>query len=140
MKKLTRMFFAFALPLLLATTAPAVEGVKGVTVRPAQEKAKVEGCKVAKPGDYEIAVGDLIELDYTYPIVPTALPNKAEFTITLIGAVVGSPIGTRLVTTPKMVGASTIAFYFDAKKEGEDTVTLKIDTATYVYNFKVVKK
>ena len=42
--------------------------------------------------------------------------------------------------TPKLVGTGTIAFYFDAKKEGEDTVTLMIDGAEYTYKFKVVKK
>jgi hypothetical protein len=33
-----------------------------------------------------------------------------------------------------------LQFFFDAKKEGEDTVTIKIDGAEYVYKFKVVKK
>jgi hypothetical protein len=114
--------------------------VDGRTVRPALDEAKVQGCKIAKPGDYEVTVGDLIELDYTYPIVPAAIPRKAECKQTLLGAVAKSPLGFRTVTTPRLAGTGTVAFYFDAKKEGEDTISLIIDGAEYAYKFKVVKK
>jgi hypothetical protein len=127
-------FIALAPRLAFAT-----DGVKGQTVRPVQVDAKVKGCKIAKPGDYEVNPGDLIELDYTYPVVPQAIPKKVDFKQTLIGAVAPSPLGIRSVSTPDLVGTGTIAFYFDAKKLGKDIVTLIIDGDEYVYRFTVVK-
>jgi hypothetical protein len=124
----------------LLSMVKAVDGVEGTTVRPKQEEAKVKGCKIAIPSDYEVTVGDLIELDYSYPVVPATIPMKVDFKQTLLGVVGKSPLGFRQVVVPKMVGAETIAFYFDAKKEGEETVTLLIDGAEYTYKFKVTKK
>lgn len=115
-------------------------GTEGTTIRPRLEEAKVKGCKIASPGEYKVSVGDLIELNYTYPIVPTAIPKKMSHTITAGGAVVKSSLGFRRVVAPKLVGAGTIAFYFEAKAAGEDTVTLTIDDAEYQYKFKVGKR
>jgi hypothetical protein len=140
MRKFVCVIVACVTTALIASPATAQEGVDGTTVRPMLDKAKVAGCKIAKPGDYEVTVGDLIELDYTYPVAPTVIPKKVDFKQTLIGAVAKSPLGFRTVTTPKLVGTGTIAFYFEAKKEGTDTVTLIIDGAEYGYKFKVVKK
>jgi hypothetical protein len=120
--------------------AKAAVFIGDTTVRPIQVKAKVEGCQIAKPGDYEVKVGDLIELNYTYPVVPAAMPNKVFYKQTIIGAIAISPLGFRRVIVPEMIGTVTIAFYFEAKKEGEETVALIIDDAEYVYKFKVVKK
>lgn len=125
---------------MLALASTVSFGLDGTTVRPVQEKAMVAGCKIAKPGTYEVAVGDLIELDYTYPVVPPAIPQKVKFNQTTTGAVAKASLGFRKVTTPKLVGTETIAFYFDAVKVGTETVTLIIDEAEYTYQFKVVKK
>lgn len=118
----------------------ATDGVNGTTVRPVLDNAQVAGCKIAKPGDYDVKVGYLIELDYTYPVTPAAIPKKVEFKQTLAGAIAPSPLGIRAIETPKLVGVGTIGFYFEAKKEGEDTVTLIIDGKEYAYKFKVAKK
>ncbi len=83
MSKVGSVLLACAVAVL-ATTAWATDGVKGTTVRPAQEKAKVDGCRIARPGNYTVAVGELIELDYTYPVVPAAIPKKVEFKQTLV--------------------------------------------------------
>jgi hypothetical protein len=123
--------------LLCATYAQAVNGVVGTTVRPPLAAAKVKGCQVAKPGDYTVEVGDLIELDYSYPVVPDSSPIKVDFKQTLLGNVVKSPLGFRTVTTPPLVGASTIAFYFEAKKAGTETVTLIVDGDEYTYRITV---
>lgn len=124
----------------MLSMAVALDSVEGTTVRPRLEAAKVKGCKIAAPGDYQVNVGDLIELDYTYPVVPAAIPKKVAYQQTLTGAVAKSAMGFRTVTIPRLVGAGTIACYFDAKQAGEETVTLIIDDAEYVYKFKVVKK
>ena len=123
-----------------AATADGLEGPVGIVVRPAQEEAKVKGCRIATPGHYEINVGDLVELDYTYPVVPDAIPKKLDHRQTGTGAVAKSPLGFRTVVSPKLLGGGTVAFYFDAKKEGEETVTLLIDGTEYKYTFKVAKK
>jgi hypothetical protein len=123
-----------------AATADGLEGPVGLVIRPAQEEAKVKGCRIATPGHYDVNVGDLIELDYTYPVVPAAIPKKLDHKQTGVGAVAKSPVGFRTVVSPKLLGGGTVAFYFDAKKEGEETVTLIIDGAEYQYTFKVAGK
>jgi hypothetical protein len=140
MKKPTWVMFICVAAALFAAVAVAADGVKGRTVRPLQEKAKVAGCKIAKPGSYEVAVEDLIELDYTYPVVPTAIPNKVDHKQPASGSVVKSELGFRTVSTPRLLGTGTIAFYFEAKKEGEDKITVIIDENEYEYTFKVVKR
>ena len=122
-----------------AFTSDTVRGVRGTIFRPAPTQARVEGCKIAEPGAYEVKVGDLIELDYSYPIHPNAMPEKVSHRIARRGAVAKSRLGIRQVRTPKRLGSGTIATYLDAKKPGEATVTLTIDDAEYVYKFSVVK-
>lgn len=116
------------------------EDIMGTVVRPAQEEARAKGCRIAAPGTYQVRVGDLIELDYSYPVVPDAIPKKLEHTQTTTGAVVKSPLGFRTVLSPKLLGGGTVAFYFEAKKAGEETVTLVIDGTEYQYTFTVMNK
>lgn len=125
----------------------ATEGVKGTTVRPVQEDANTRGCRIAKPGEYLATVGDLIELDYTHPSIPAVRPKKVGSELTGNGAIIASPLGTRLVPPSEPAGTdlrapgppSTIAFYFEARQAGEDEITLTIDGKKYVYKFKVSK-
>jgi hypothetical protein len=167
MKKLICLVVAHLVAVLFASRAVAIDGIDGTTVRPAPNE--VMGCSMSKPGNYEVHVDDLIELDYSYVLVPSASPKKVEYSQTKAGAVVKSSQGFRSVTAPGQAGAGTIPaeggsspppricvtrpdqagpgiptgmlqFFFDAKKEGEDTVTIKIDGREYVYKFKVVKK
>jgi hypothetical protein len=119
--------------------AAAVDGVDGTTLRPRQVDARVKGCKVAEPGDYEVAVGALIELDCTYPVTPPAIPKKVDYNITNLGVVIRSQLGFRTVRTPRRVGTDTIAFYFDANREGTEAVTLIVDGVEYDYKIKVRK-
>jgi len=123
-----------------ADAPQGVAGVKGTVIRPGKDKAQLEGCHVSKPGDYEATIGDLIELEYSYPVVPTAIPKKVDYKVTLIGAVAPSPLGVRKMLTPQLIGAHTLVFFFEAKKTGEDTVTLEIDGKGYPYKFKVLDK
>lgn len=138
MQQLMYMTLGCVAAMQFATSARAQEGVDGTTIRPMQENAKVEGCTIAKTGDYEVTVGDLIAIDYTYPVIPAAIPKIVDYKQTMNEAVAKSSLGFRAVTTPRMVGTGTIAFYFEAKKEGEEIVTLIIDGAEYSYKFTVV--
>ena len=114
-----------------------IQGVNDRTVRPEQDAAMVRGCMIAKPGEYAVQVGDIIELDYTFPVIPEAIPKKVNHKQTLTGAVRKSPLGFREIVIPLFAGTQTIAFYFDAKNKGEETVTLIIDGTEYKYSFKV---
>lgn len=135
------MFVAIALfsATLVASGVNAQDGLEGTVVRPDLVAAKVDGCSVAKPGMYEVNVGDLIEIDYTYPVIDVAIPTKVSFKKTGRDAVIKSPIGFRNVSTPVVIGVGAIAFYFDAKKEGTETITIIIDDVEYAYEFKVAR-
>ena len=52
MRKLVRVAFTCIAAGVMAASVGAQDGVEGTTIRPTQDKAKVEGCKIAKPGDY----------------------------------------------------------------------------------------
>lgn len=125
------------LALSFTSFAVSQDGVDGTIVRPMTVDAKFKGCKVAKPGEYRVTDGDLIELEYSYPVVPETIPDKVSYNQTLNGAVKLSPLGIRNVTTPSLVGIGTIALCLDANQEGTDKVTLIIDGAEYEYTFNV---
>jgi hypothetical protein len=131
-------FFAGLAIVLCSGFAHAVDGVQGTVYRPVQVDAALKGCQIAKPGDHHVCTGDLIELDYSYPIVPAALPTKVSFKQTLGGAIKPSPLGIRLVNST-LIGASTIAFYFEAVKPGKETITILIDDKEYEFRFEVKK-
>jgi hypothetical protein len=122
---------------MAAMSARATEGVKGTVVRPKQAKAKVDGCRIAEPKAYTVKVGDVIELDYGYPVVPGAFPKKVSIKQTAGGAVEESPLGIRMVSVPMLLGASTIGFFLEAKEAGQETVTIVIDDNEYEYAFTV---
>ena len=126
--------FAWSSGTSLADDAGAAK--RGWVFRPVTVKAKVPGCMVAKPGRYAIKVGELIELDYIYPVTPEATPTKVDFALQLKGVIVPSPLGIRYIDTT-LIGTQTIGVFFEAKKTGAEQVELIIDDATYVYNFKV---
>jgi hypothetical protein len=140
----TVMKSAFKIAMLLLTglavvdlPARGAEGVHGQVLRPRKADAKVMGCEVSQPGEYNVSTGDLIELEYGYLVVPDAIPQKVGTQVTSQGAVVPSPLGTRLAFTPGLVGAVTIVSFLEARKAGEETVTLIIDNAAYQYKIRV---
>ena len=120
-------------------------------LRPAKQPARASFCEVSQTGFHKATVGDLIELEYTYslpppvaglsrlyqhPFLPGTVPQAVEVKQTPNGAVVASPLGTRIVDEGRP-GRGTITFYFEAKKPGNDTVTLVIDGSQYTYHFQV---
>jgi hypothetical protein len=137
MLALRRASIALLVVAVSGITAYAVEGVKGTVSRPREVPAKVKGCKIADQTPFACEVGDAIELDYSYPVVPGAIPNKVSTKQTPGGAVDVSPLGIRMVVAPGLVGASTIGFFFDAKKKGQETVTIVIDDYEYQYTITV---
>jgi hypothetical protein len=131
-----RMFaLVGAFVVLAASSAHAIDGVKGTVVRPRLVDAQVNGCRIAEPKAYAVHVGDVIELNYTYPIVPGTVPKKVEISVLEGAAISLSPLGIRRISTPGLVGGGAIGFYLDAKMKGTAKVEINIDGATYQYTF-----
>ena len=133
---LTPSEFLNAVPKSSRIAVAELSSAKPRVLRPAKEPARAAGCEVSKPGPYKAAPGDLIELEYTYPAPPAAAPAAVEVKQTPNGAVAASPLGTRTVDAGP-AGRRTVVFYFEAKKAGNDTVTLLIDGTPYTYHFQV---
>ncbi len=107
-------------------------------IRPKQVDAKVNGCRVSEPGEYTATAGDLIELEYTFPVVPATMPTEVDRK-TDKGAIYTSTLGIRNLIVPNMVGTQTYLFYFEAKHEGTGTAFLVVDDVEYEYRFEVSK-
>mgnify|MGYP000905681768 CR=1 FL=1 len=114
------------------------EKPQGNVIRPEKVDAKVKGCFVSKPGRYEAEPGDLIELEYTYPVVPVAWP-KSVHRETDRGAIYPSQLGIRRLVVPDLIGTGTYVFYFEAKHAGKGTAFVVIDNVKYEYVFDVKK-
>ncbi len=131
---------AFALLLIgllhCVALADKTEKPSGNVIRPKRVDAKVKGCRVSEPGRYRATAGDLIELEYTFPIVPTTIPKVVDREWDK-GAIYGSKLGIRHLIVPNMVGTGTYLFYFEAKHEGSGTAIVVIDDVEYEYQFEV---
>lgn len=109
---------------------------RGNVIRPKKVDAKVKGCQVSEPGKYHATEGDLIELEYTFPIFPAAMPKKLDRE-TDRGPIFPSKLGIRNLIVPKLIGTGTHIFYFEARHEGEGTAFVVIDGVKYEFRFKV---
>ena len=110
----------------LCCRATLAEEPQGSVIRPKRVDAKVKGCQVSEPGKYRATAGALIELEYTFPIVPSAIPKAIDRKWDK-GAVYGSKLGIRYLIVPNMVGTGTYLFYFEARHEGSGTAIMVID-------------
>ena len=107
-------------------------------IRPKKVDAKVKGCQVSGPGEYRATAGDLIELEYTFPIVPSCIPKEVGRE-TDRGAIYPSKLGIRNLIVPRMIGTGTYLFYFDARHAGSGTAIVVIDGVKYEYKFDVAE-
>jgi hypothetical protein len=105
-------------------------------VRPLLVDAKVDGTQIAKQGDYRVAVGDLLELQYSYPVIPAAIPKQLSSTSSE-GDVLSSDGNAKTVVVPGLMGAGYKAFCFRAMKVGTANVTIAIDGHDYQYSVTV---
>jgi hypothetical protein len=119
----------------------AADGVDStVIVRPRQAAASVVNCAMGQQGTYRMRVGDILELDYSYPVTPGTMPRTVSYVSTGMGAVNKSVLGFRPMVVPRVVGGSTIGFFFDAVQPGVDTVSVIIDGARYTYTVEVADR
>lgn len=119
-----------------AATARTGERPFPNVIRPKKVDAKVKGCKVSEPGKYQATQGDLIELEYTYPVVPEAMPDQVNQE-TDKGAIYTANLGIRRLQVPGFVGTQTYVFYFEARDKGRGIAYIVIDEVKYEYAFEV---
>lgn len=124
--------------LAFCTAIGFAEEPRSRVIRPQEVDAKVRGCRVAEPGDYSARVGDLVELAYSFPVVPDAMPEKVERR-TDRGVAQLSKLGIRELVVPKKLGVQTYLFYFEAKSVGQGTAYVIVDDVTYKYHVDVSK-
>jgi len=110
--------FAMIVLGLLPAHADEITGVKGVVIRLAKNKQNAD-----KTDEVKCKVGDEIEIDYTYPIVPGAIPSGTE--VKVEGEAVTSA-GVFRIQNHKLVGAGTLGAFLNAKKKGKATITYTI--------------
>lgn len=132
---LSRLASGIAAVVLVCSVAQADEP-RGNVIRPKDVDAKVPGCSISEPGDYQATAGDLIEIEYRFPIVPTATPQSVDRKWDK-GAIYPSNLGIRQLIVPNMVGAGTYLFYFEAKHAGSGTAIVIVDGEQYEYRFQV---
>ena len=108
-------------------------------IRPRRVDADVKGCLISEPGEYRASVGDLIEVEYSFPVAPQTVPKKVDQE-TDKGAIYTSKLGIRNLIVPKIIGTGTYLFYFDAKHEGKGTAFVVIDGVKYAFGFEVAER
>jgi hypothetical protein len=123
------------LTVYLTVQAQAQSGSTNI-IRPPLAKSRVEGSQIAKPGSYSAKVGDLLELEYSYPVIPEAMPTKLDAKSS-DSTVLSSDSDVKTVVVPGLMGAGKKAFWFSAKSPGKCTITLSIDGNQYVYSISV---
>jgi len=135
---MSRAVFVILVSALLCGVALA-DGPRSNVIRPRKIDANIKGCQVSEPGKYRATAGDLIELEYTFPIVPSAIPMKVDLE-TDKGAIYSSKLGIRNLIVPSFVGTGTYLFYCEAKHEGKGTAYVVIDDVKDEYGFEVSEK
>lgn len=132
---LSRFIAGFVFAGLLCGVACA-DDPRGNVIRPKMVDAAVRGCRISEPGEYRATAGDVIELEYTFPIVPTAIPKDVSRQWDQ-GAIGPSKLGIRSLIVPKTVGTGTYVFCFEARQEGSGRAVVVIDGEKYEYRFEV---
>ena len=135
MKRLSRFIVCAAMVALFSNPAFA-QDISTSIARPLMVDGKVGGTQIAKPGNYRITAGDLLELEYTYPVVPAAMPKELNSTST-DSNVLSADGNAKTVVVPGLMGAGKKAFCFRATKAGTSNVTIKIDGNEYQYSITV---
>ncbi len=132
----TKFLSLVALTFVACSCQPVLGQETTSIIRPMMVDAKVDGTQIAKPGDYRIQVGDLVEFEYSYPVIPAAMPNELSSTSS-DGDVLSGDGSVQSVVVPGLMGAGRKAFCFRAIKAGTSNVTITIDGNEYQYSITV---
>ena len=135
MKRLSKFIVCAALVALFSNPVFAQDTSTSI-VRPLMVDGKVGGAQIAKPGNYRVTVGDLLELEYSYPVVPAAMPKELNSTSS-DSNVLSAEGNAKTVVVPGLMGAGKKAFCFRATNAGTSNVTIMIDGNEYQYSVTV---
>lgn len=136
MRRLTKLIVVMAITAFISVPAFA-QHTLGTIVRPLKVDARVSGTQIAKPGNYTVAVGDLLEFEYSNPVVPHAMPKKLDFRISDANVLDAIEPVVKNVVSPGLMGNSTKAFCFRAANPGTESLTLIVDSHEYQYSITV---
>ena len=134
MKRLNRFIVCAALVAFSSSPVFGQDSSSSI-IRPMLVDGKVGGAQIARPGDYRVTAGDTLELEYSYPVVPAAMPK--ELSSTSSDTNVLSTNGAKTVVVPGLMGAGKKAFCFRATNAGTSNVTIMIDGNEYQYSITV---
>jgi hypothetical protein len=115
-----------ALGLLAQAAPPAAEkpdelpGAEGTFVRVPFDRENAQ-----EAPEIEVAVGDEVELEWTYPIYPDAFPTKVQ---AKAGSEVAKLVAVRRVRVPTLVGVGRLGAFFKAEQPGETELALDVTT------------
>jgi len=98
--------------------AGEIPGVTGNLTRIAKDKENA-----ATPDKVTVAVGDLIEIDWTYPVVPATLPTAASAKSSADAA---KFVEIRSIYRTKLLGTGMLGALFKAEKPGKATLTFVV--------------
>jgi len=120
MKKISVLVLAAFLVCGLGTRgADEVAGVKGTIHRVERNKENLD-----KEVKVEAKVGDVIALQWTYPVVPGALPTTVEGKSD--SDAVKYVEARRVLVYPRLLGVDRVAGSFRAEKAGKATIALTV--------------
>ena len=128
------------LPLVIFTFVMVMENADAQgpsIVRPMLVDGQADGTQVAKPGEYQIKVGDFLELNSSYPVAPAAEPEDWSSTSSNTDVLTNG--GVKPVVVPGLEDTAQKMFRFRARSEGTSDITLNIGGNEYQYSIRVEK-
>ena len=119
--------------IALSSAEPEEAQLLTVVVRPAAVITDNQCLQVPTEHSYYVNKGWVIELDCGY--LPTAACTQplVSCTVTGNGVLKKSSLGVWSVSSGAQGGYATTAYFFKAKRSGQDTITLSIDGTLYLY-------
>jgi hypothetical protein len=116
--------FALALALLAASAVGRADDKESFVKRTVTRLEKNNN-NAGQEDQVKVKGGDVIELEWSYPVVPGAIPRDASARSD--SEAVRFVEITRVVG-PKLVGAGKLAAVFKAEKEGKATLTFTVES------------
>jgi hypothetical protein len=121
-----KTFVTILIAAALFPVAPASGAEDGESfVKRTVTRIEKNGNNATQQDKVKVKVGDGVEIEWSYPVVPGAIPRDAG----------GKSDGTAMkfvevvrVVRPKLVGSGKLAAVFKAEKEGKATLTFTVES------------
>jgi len=135
----TRLILSVVLTVIFSTGGQSYsQSGSNSILRPHLVDSNVSGAKISKTGDYVVQVGELIQIEYSYPVSPRFSPKEIKFQLTGMAIkTIGSE--AKNVST-RLMGSGRKSLCMEATKPGTSKLKLLIDENCYEYDFVVKGK